>query len=213
MTTTKNPNDWFLDAKRPSVAANWSGKTIDLGLRKPCRCDSGRKFKSCCMTREEVGKGWILLDAETRMPLAFDFAHVADIYKGVSTILVFENFQKADNYVQSNTMLLNAAAKLVIVRVLVEGLAVHIEQAFPKPGSTLLVLPFGVTMDVAGEAIRIDHEGPSLDEKLAEAGLVAGQDFVVVNTPSITGPGDAQPTATDPPADVPVELAVNWSLT
>jgi len=172
-------NTWFLDAKRPSIAAEWSGKTVDLGLRKPCRCGSGKKFKACCMSREELGKGWILLDAESRMPLGFDFSHVSDIYKDAFAILVFETYEKADNYVRTQDMVRNTAGKLACVRILVEGLASHIEQTFPADSPLLLVLPFGVSNDPAGEVIRIDPVGVSVRDQLAQAGLVEGQDFVL----------------------------------
>lgn len=124
--------------------------TKDYGLKHPCECVSGKKFKHCCFAIPTTGWGWVRLYQEGFGLVAFrvdeqSVPGASPEMIGAALVPVYASYQ-----VGMKTAAKSPAAKpTYLVRMPIEDLRRHIRQQF-APGSNV-VLHVPAEVSEAGE--------------------------------------------------------------
>lgn len=136
--------DQTLSDSRP--ASLKAGQPYDLGLKAPCQCGSGKRFKRCCYEAPTRGWCWIALGSRNLVPVVVKDESEPD----AQIILAHPTYKEALTYATDAQMVRRLGQEVFIVRMTVENLAAHVEQGFPKGSKTLLVV--GAEIGPDGEA-------------------------------------------------------------
>lgn len=141
------------------------GVPFNAGLKTPCQCDSGKKFKHCCYAKSTIDWGWIVLGADNLIPVAIQSPEFSEH----PVILVHPTFQMGTEYIQASDMSLKLKQKLVLVRMNIQDLCTHIEMQFAADQTLVVVVPEELTADGTGAVYEVVPGKSSTVEEVADA--------------------------------------------
>lgn len=158
-------------------------KTVDLKLRRPCSCGSGRKLKDCCYKQVVPGLGYVLVDVEhDNVPVFMPYTDEAG--NQVADALVIPVF---DSYKSANDALHQRQANLTdTVKLGVAGSTTKELEEFAHGYSDLLSQRLGREIDIY---LIIPDNIETAEEEGAtpEGGQDARSNVIAFNPPYAAG--------------------------
>lgn len=160
--------------------------TTNHGLKHPCECASGKKFKHCCFAKPSRGWGWVRLYQDNWSMVVFtvtpETVPQADAaMHGASLVPVYSTYEVGARVAKG----MPAAKPTWLVRMDIEDLERHIRSQFPPGTRVVLAIQPDVSPSghgelreiiIAGNPKGVDVEG--LMSHLTEK-MEAGEDVVV----------------------------------
>jgi len=128
-------------------------RTVDLGLKDPCQCGSGKRFKACCYQLPRKGSGWLFLSARTYLPLRIEIPghdHPA--------LLLHATYKGALEYSGHNKLVALAGEELYLVRMTIEQVTEQLDASFRPGDTTLLIVPATISEDGQGAVYEVVSE-------------------------------------------------------
>ena len=116
---------------------------MNLNLKKPCACDSGKKFKHCCYNSITFEWGWIIVGSR-----AGDFTIVsAEAISEIPFVCMFPTYVAATRFVNDQRMESSLGEKVLIIRVHYLDVITHLEMQATPGNKVGVYLPPEITAD------------------------------------------------------------------
>ena len=147
-------------AKKTEQSTMLGNTTINLGMKHPCACNSGKKFKHCCYEKPTKGWGWVVLGAQDLVPIALKKPEISEL----PIIIAHPSYKKATEYVELSGMKGQVGGEVFIVRMNIKDVITHIEMQFPKGDPLLIVMAEEITPDGEGQVIEVQPGGTASED-------------------------------------------------
>ena len=123
--------------------------TVNLGLKEPCPCESGKKFKACCYRIPRKGWGWVAINQQYQ-PIAARIPDTGDI----PVVLVHATYRWGMDYIMAVDMPRKVKSGIYLVRWALGDLLDHVNRAFRKGTRLYVVVPPEIDDDGQGCVIE-----------------------------------------------------------